>query len=322
MPDLLVVGATGLGGAVTALEAARRGWSVRALVRSTEVGPLTDAGAEVVHGDVTDRTSLVNAMRGADAVANFAAVLGGTWTTSPPEQMWKVNHDGALNVLDAAAEAGVRRCVHVDSNSIWRSDETMTEDGPLLLPGPPDSPYVRAKRAAYAGAVHRMTRGQDIVFVTPGAIYGPGPFPKRVLDPTSFTRVALRAIRGELNAYITFPMAWTYAPDLAAVVLGAIQHGERGNRYLAMGQPEEVSSLAEFGNEAAQIAGVDARVREIDPRADDAPDVGSMSQFAVRSYADPLFDDTRTRTRLGVEPAARSLALRHTVDWLRKLGEF
>lgn len=320
MPDLLVIGATGLTGATTAVEAVRRGWSVRALVRSADVEPLVAAGVEVVRGDVADRAGLIAAMDGVDAVVNCAALLGGSWVRATPEQMWQTNHDGALNVFDAAAGAGVRRCVHLDSNSIWRSDVTMTESGPMLPPGPNDSPYVQAKRAAYAGAVHRMTRGQDIVFVTPGAIYGPGLFPDRVLDPTSFTRLALRGIRGELDSFISFPMAWTFAPDLADVILGAVRAGQRGQRFLAMGRPEDVSSLAAFCNAAAAIAGVDFRVRDIDPNADDAPDVGSMRQFAIRRYADPLMDDSATRALLSVVPTARHDALRRTVDWLREHG--
>jgi len=182
---LLVTGGTGLTGSTIALQAARQGREVRVLVRGGDTGPLAAAGIEVRTGDVTDSVTLDAAMAGVSQVVNTAAVLSGTWVRATPEQMWAVNHDGALNVLEAAARAGVTRCVHIDSNSIWDTTTPLTERSPLIVVTSYDSPYVAAKRAAYAGALHRVTRGQDIVFVTPGAIYGPGVFTERALDPTS-----------------------------------------------------------------------------------------------------------------------------------------
>ena len=93
-------------------------------------------------------------------------------------------------------------------------------------------------------------RGQDIVFVTPGAIYGPGVFAERALDPTSFTRAALRGMKGELDSYVTIPMMWTYAADVAEIALRALDRGAAGGRYLALGRPEDVCSLAAFCNQA------------------------------------------------------------------------
>jgi len=319
MSDLLLVtGGTGLTGSTVALLAARQGRAVRALVRSRDgVDPLTAAGVEVRVGDVTRPDTLDDAMAGVSQVINTAAVLSGTWLRATPEEMWAVNHDGALNVLDAAARAGVSRCLHIDSNSIWDTAATLTERSPLIPVTELDSPYVAAKRAAYAGALHRAMRGQDIVFVTPGAIYGPGVFADRALDPTCFTRTALRGIRGELDTYLAFPMMWTYVADLAEIVLRALDHGQVGQRYLALGRLEDVSSLAGYCNQAAELAGSSHRVRDVGPTDPDAPAIGTMRQFAERPYATPLFDDTRTVSALGYGSTPRAEALAVTVAWLR-----
>jgi dihydroflavonol-4-reductase len=320
MADLLLVtGGTGLTGSTIALTAAAQGRPVRALVRGP-AQPLSDAGVELVRGDVTDLDSLDTAMAGVSEVVHAAAILGGTWATATPEQMWAVNHDGALNVLDAATRAGVRRCVQLDSNAIWDASVTLTERSALAPITPHDSAYVSAKRAAFAGALHRAMRGQDIVFVTPGAIYGPGAFPDRALDPTSFTRLVQRAVLGELDSFITYPMTWTFVPDLAQVALRALEVGEPGRRYLAMGRAEDVSSLASFCNAAAVLAGVEHRVRDIDPLSPDAPDVGSMGQFAKRPYATPLVDPSWTVAALGCSPTPRADGIAATIAWLRELG--
>lgn len=314
---LLVTGGTGLTGSTIALQAARQGRAVRALVRGGDTGPLIAAGVDVRTGDVTDPVTLDAAMAGVGQVVNTAAVLSGTWVKATPEQMWAVNHDGALNVVDAAARAGVTRCVHIDSNSIWDTTTPLTERSPLIPVTSYDSPYVAAKRAAYAGALHRVTRGQDIVFVTPGAIYGPGVFTERALDPTSFTRAALRGIQGGLDSFVAFPMMWTYVADLAEIVLRALDAGVPGGRYLALGRVEDVSSLAGFCNEAAQLAGSEHRVRDIQPDDPNAPNIGTMRQFTERRYATPLFDDSETVRALGYHPTPRAEGLAITVEWLR-----
>lgn len=318
---LLITGASGLTGSTLASLGVAQGRQVRALVRNPEgLEPLTDLGVEVVQGDVTDRESLAKAMVGVSGVINTAALLGGTWVRATPEQMWQVNHQGALNVLEAAAEAGVARCVHVDTMGIWDSTVTMTERTPLLSPSEVDSPYIQAKRAGFVGALHRAMQGQDIVFVSPGAIFGPSLIAERALDPTSFTRVALKGILGEIDSFLSFPMVWTFAPDLAEICLRALDRGERTHRYLGMGHPGDVSSIADFCNEAAQIAGSPHRVEDIDPSASNAPDVGSYSQFTARSYADPYFDATATCEALDFQFTRRSEALATTVDWLRSIG--
>jgi nucleoside-diphosphate-sugar epimerase len=127
-------------------------------------------------------------------------------------------------------------------------------------------------------------------------------------------------VLGELGSFITYPMTWTFVPDLAEIALRALGRGEPGRRYLAMGRPEDVSSLAAFCNEAAQIAGVAHRVRDIDPAAPDAPDVGSMGQFAKRAYATPLADPAVTTAALGYQPIPRSEGIARTVAWLRAQG--
>lgn len=319
---LLVIGGTGLAGSNIALGAVVRGRRVRVVVRHDQgLATLREAGVEVVTGDVTQPETIATAMRGVSEVVNAAAVLSGTWSRASSQQMWQVNHQGALDVLDAARESGVRRCVHLDSRSIWDAEEPYSERSPLIPIGPDDSAYVQAKRAAYVGALHRAALGQDIVFVTPAAIYGPGPLVERALDPTSFTRVALRGILGELDQFIAYPMLWTYALDLAEVVLKALERGAPGRRYLAMGRAEDASSLAEFCNAAAEAAGSPHRVRDIDPNDPSAPDIGTMRQFVGRRYADPLLDASWTNQQLELAPTPRPQALATTVGWLREHGQ-
>ena len=321
MVTLLVTGGTGLLGSRVALDAVARGWSVRALVRNLDVEPLISAGVDVRLGDVTDVESLDAAMEGVTYVVHTAALLGGTWVKAGADDMWTVNHDGALNVYAAAERAGVQRCAHVDTQSMWDTTPTITERTALLPITDVDSGYIRSKRAGFVGALHRVMSGQDIVFATPGYVYGPSVFPERALDPTSFTRVVLRAILGEIPSYIEFPMMWTYVADLSELILRALERGTIGSRYLALGRVEETLSMAGFCNLAAELAGSPHRTLTFDVDDPAAPDVGGMIVYARRQYSTPLFDDSRTVGELGIGPVSLEEGLTATVEWLRSLGK-
>lgn len=319
---ILVTGGTGLAGSNVALLALQRGKRVKALARglNDQLNPLRRAGVEWVVGDVTDPASLDEAMKGVQGVVHTAAAIGGTWSKNTKDIFWAVNHVGTLNVFDAAQRAGVSRLVSVDTVGIYDPAFTLTERSPIALIEEINSPYVRAKRAAFYGGQYRASLGQDIRFVAPGAIFGPGPLVERAMDPTSFTSVLQRGITGEIESYLTFPMQFTYSLDLADLCLLALDRGEIGRRYLAVGSDDDVSSIPAFCNQGAVIAGSARRVREIDPLDPNAPEIGTMRQFAERVYARPYVDSSVTQAALGWRPTPRPDAIAHTVDWLRGHG--
>lgn len=318
---LLVTGATGTAGSAIVMKAAQEGTRpVRALVRgNTDLKPFVEAGVEVVNGDVTDPASLDRAMAGVSHVVHAAGQLSGTYRTATDQQMWDVNLDGALNVMDAATRAGVERTVLLDSIGAFDFAFTLTERSPVSLIRPIDSAYIHAKRAAFYNVQYRASLGQPFIAVSPGTIFGPGVFPDRILDPTTFTKMIHRALVGELEEFVEFVLPWVFVDDLAAVSLRALDRGEPGHRYLAIGDNNNVASIPKVCNMAAEIAGVEHRVRAIDPTAPGS-DIGTMKQFADRVVASPLVDCSETTKALGITPTPLADGVRATVDWFRSEG--
>src|SRR5205807_1060333 len=101
---ILVVGATGkLGSTVTRMLLAQ-GQFVRILARAqSNYQPLADAGAQVVLGDLKERSSLDTACEGADMAITTASAgeRGGEDTVQT------VDWEGNRNLIDAAKTAGV-----------------------------------------------------------------------------------------------------------------------------------------------------------------------------------------------------------------------
>ena len=109
---VLVVGATGLLGSHICRLLTEQGKPVRALVRPTSnqatLGLLRGLGAELVYGDLKDRSSLDAACRGIEAVISTAS---STMSRQDGDSIQTVDGRGQRDLIAAAVAAGVRRFV-------------------------------------------------------------------------------------------------------------------------------------------------------------------------------------------------------------------
>ncbi len=111
---ILVTGATGKQGGGVARSLLDRGFQVRALTRNPqkpEAQALADQGAEVVQGDMEDRSSIKRALEGAYGVFSV-------------QNFWETGYDREVQqgktVADAAKAAGVEHCVYSSVGSAHR----------------------------------------------------------------------------------------------------------------------------------------------------------------------------------------------------------
>jgi uncharacterized protein YbjT (DUF2867 family) len=112
--SILVAGATGKQGGAVARSLLDRGFQVRALTRNPqkpEAQALADQGAEVVQGDMEDRSSMERALEGAYGVFSV-------------QNFWETGYDREVQqgktVTDAAKAAGVEHFVYSSVGSAHR----------------------------------------------------------------------------------------------------------------------------------------------------------------------------------------------------------
>jgi GDP-4-dehydro-6-deoxy-D-mannose reductase len=161
---------------------------VRALVTGSGgfVGPylldhLRACGDEVTGTDadvdITDADAVRKALdaEAPEVLYHLAALshVGTSW--SAPVEVFRVNVEGTLNVLLAAAEAGVERVLLIGSAEQYGIVPTermpISEDEPMR----PVTPYGASKAAAEMAASHVVRgRGLDVVFVRAFNHLGPG----------------------------------------------------------------------------------------------------------------------------------------------------
>ena len=165
---ILVTGGSGFVGRHLCRELKARGHSVTALSRTPSDGDLP-GGVEKAMGDVTAYDSLVEPMRGQDAVVNLVALSPLFKPSGGDEMHDRIHRQGTQNVVDAAEETGVEKILQM---SALGADP----DG--------DTAYVRSK-----GLAEGIVRASDLewVIVRPSVVFGDGgefiPYTKRLAPP-------------------------------------------------------------------------------------------------------------------------------------------
>jgi ornithine--oxo-acid transaminase len=182
----LVTGATGFIGSHLAQRLVQEGNHVRCLVRaSSDTSLLDNLDVEIATGDLTSAHSLRRATEGCRTVVHCGALVS-DWATA--EEIARVNVEGTRNLLEASADASVRRFVHFSSTDVYGHPGGAAIDESYASTRFANW-YAQTKLAAEA-EVRRVgqARGLDTVVLRPATVYGP--------RSTEVVGEIARAIRG------------------------------------------------------------------------------------------------------------------------------
>lgn len=170
--EVLVTGANGLLGRHVVTMLHQRGDTVRALVLPVEDTTwLDERGIAVFRGDLRDRDSLTEPMRGVERVVNLAGMMG-MWR--PLRDYYDVNVTGLESLCREGLAAGIQRLVHISSWRVYGNaiGEPCREDFPMR---PLSEPYSVTKVEG-ENVVRRLIAedGLPAVIIRPGTFFGPG----------------------------------------------------------------------------------------------------------------------------------------------------
>jgi dihydroflavonol-4-reductase len=324
---ILVTGGAGFIGSHVVDLLLDRGEIVRVLERREAwVAHLPLDRIELVRGDIRDRRAVEKAVRGCGEVYHLAA--------NP--HLWaqqrglfrQVNYLGAVNVLESALAAGVRRVLHTSTESILtRLDQNgpIAEDQHVHL-GDVVGPYCRSKLLAERHALRLARAGAPVVIVNPTLPIGPGDYGR---SPP--TQMILDFCRGKRREYLDAELNLIDVRDVALGMVRAMEHGRPGRRYL-LGH-ENLSIRTLFGLLARQMGIPEPRWRV--PYA-----VALAAAYANEFLADvwthrpPVatvtgvkltrrtmhFDARRSLEELELRPRPVVESLADAVAWFRALG--
>ena len=176
---VLVTGGTGFLGSYVIKELVQKGYTVRAIRRSTSklpfyISPEIFAKVQWVEGDVLDIISLDEAMQGIDTVIHAAAII--SFLRTDKKEMYKVNIEGTANVVNQALEKNISRLVHISSvAALGRSktgghvnEEKKWQDNNI------NTYYAISKHHSEMEVWRAMGEGLNAVIINPSTILGYG----------------------------------------------------------------------------------------------------------------------------------------------------
>ena len=192
-----------------------------------------------VKGDICDAVVVGEALRGADAVVNFAAETHVDRSISGPQDFIRTDVLGTHTLLEAVRELGVTRYLQISTDEVYGSTESgsFTEESEL----DPSSPYSASKAGGdlLVLAYHR-TFGSPVLITRSSNNYGPYQYPEKVV-PLFVTNAidgdALPVYGDGLNV-----RDWLYVEDNCAAIDVVLRKGAVGEAY-NIGGGNEVKNL-------------------------------------------------------------------------------
>ena len=256
---VLLTGATGYLGSQIARALLARRQPFRVMVRDVSRLGFDPAKArcEVLPGDLRDFAALRQACSGVDAVIHTAALVK-MWVRDPRD-FWRVNVEGLQNLLQIAANSGVKKVLYTSSFIALGPSADFNAGEGLQNRGPYSNEYEQTKAEALAWLRAEGFRRFPVVALMPGVIYGPGP------------KTEGNLVGGMIEQYLAgkFPgllgsgqQRWSFAlnQDVVAAHLAALEKGKPGEEYVLGGDNRP---LNEFFQILADQTGVRHKVRHL-----------------------------------------------------------
>jgi nucleoside-diphosphate-sugar epimerase len=237
---------TGAGSTVarSVLDCLERDPEVRSIIAlDIRPSPARSPKVKTLVADVRDRDALRAAFSSADAVIHLAFVV----VTGVPEEraIREINIEGSRRVLQAAAEAGIRKVIYTSSvaayGAVPGNPLVLTEEAPCRGLENERNFYYGYTKAAVEGIMEDFSRSHPAAVVTrfrPHILVGP-----RVLEGSAQLRL-LAGLAGPSRSFWGFrPVGpngrlaqYTHEDDLAAAILYALHH-ELPGAYNIAGEP-------------------------------------------------------------------------------------
>ena len=323
MSRVFVTGGSGVIGGALVERLVQRGDEVVALARSDEAAAkLAERGAQVLRGDTLDGDALARGMDGADLAFHVAGV--NKLCVDDPEPMRRVNVDGAVAAVRAAAQVGLPRLVHTSSAAtLGEAPGTIgREDTPHR--GWYLSNYERTKtegERAVLAAAHET--GQDVVLVNPSSVQGPG-------RASGTGRFLLAFLDGRMKVFVQTHVSLVDIGDCVEGHLLAAERGQPGERYLLNGMTLTITEALALG---AEVAGVQREPRLLPRPVATIAGAAVEGGFRLARRTPPVcremvrtllhghqYDGSRAERELGLRYSDPRETLRRTVDWARSAG--
>jgi len=267
---------------------------------------------ELVLADVRDRAAVARACAGVEVVHHNVALVP---LAKDRRAFFEVNEGGTRNLLDAAAQAGVRKVIYTSSSAVFGVPERnpVTEE---MEPRPQEA-YGRAKLAGERICRAAADAGLDVSIVRPRTILGHGRL--------GILQILFEWVREGRNVPVLGRgdnrYQFVHADDLADACIRA---AERPGFRIYHAGAAQFGTMREALEALVAHAGTGSRVRSVPMapavagmRVASALGLSPLGPYHALMYGRSMwFDLSRARAELGWEPRWSNAAmLCESYDW-------
>ncbi len=260
----------------------------------------------LVKGDVLDKESMMELVKGKDIILHLAAIAGISSYERFPLKTMEVNLLGTHNMLAAAAEEKPELFVNFSTSEVYGpyardvNEQSNTQQGPV---GERRWTYSVSKLAAeHFGFSFFYEHSLRFTSVRPFNIYGPGQVGEGAIQ-----QFAKRALKGEdliVNGKGDQIRSWCYIDDLVKAVLLMLENKKAIGETFVIGNPKSVLTVKELAEKIVELAKSKSVIRL-------SPQLKADVQLRIP-------DITKAKKVLGFEPEIQlEEGLKRTIEWYK-----
>ncbi|WP_183558700.1 NAD-dependent epimerase/dehydratase family protein [Mucilaginibacter sp. SP1R1] len=305
-----------------------KGIRVRATVRNIHnKEPFKGLDCEVVQSDITDKQSLVRALQGVETFYAVGAAFK-LWAKYPKKEIYDVNLEGTRNVVEAAAEAGVKRIVYVSSIAALNYNTVPVKESYGYNPDRRDMYYNSKNDGEKLAFELAKKHSIELVAVLPSAMIGSEAF-----APLNVSYNIIRLIlQKEIPVETSIALNWVDVKDVAEGCYQAAVKGTSGERYILAN--EKCTSIKDTTKLAQDlfpelkiklpvavprsVLVVIAWFMEIGSKINGKAPLLSIKDITMFSGLQQDFDISKSRKELGFNPKPPEHSVKEAMQYLIK----
>lgn len=224
---------------------------------SSDTSRLTHPNIKIFEGDILNKASIEEAMKGCELVYHLAAYAR-NWAKNP-NVFFEYNTNGLKNILDSALKYNVRRVLFTSSSVIFGNSNGSPAGEKNIRSLPPLTTYEASKLKAENVIDEYLKQGLEIVTVYPTRLFGPG----ILAESNSVTMMIDLYLKGKWRLILGNGEAsgnYVFVDDVANGMIRAMKLGKIGERYILGG---ENLSYNKFFSLVADKSGVKHKILHI-----------------------------------------------------------
>lgn len=303
MKNALVTGAGGFIGSHLATELVERGYNVRALLHYNSrssfgnpdfFSPEIVKNIEFFRGDIEDKGSLKQAIKGCDTVFHLAALISIPYSYIAPESYVKTNILGTINLMQVCQEENVSKIVHTSTSETYGTARYTPIDENHPLQG--QSPYSASKIGA-----DKIVESFYKSFSTPVATlrpfntYGPGQS-SRAIIPTIITQALTNKDKKIKLGILTPVRDLTFVKDTVDGFIKIAQTEGTEGKLINTGNGHGIT-IGDLANKIIKL--IDPEIKILHEKERERPPKSEVMEL--------ICDNSRAKEILNWEP-------KHTID--------